>query len=60
MEATFEYVPPDIFNLTDAYPGVLIPLTVTRRDTREVVALNAEERTQVFQAAAEYAGGITF
>lgn len=54
IEATFEYRFPQDFMLTEANPGVLIPLAVTRTDTRQPIELTEEERDAVYQRASEY------
>ena len=53
IEAVFEiYLPSGIFNES---PCALFPLSTTRTDTRETVALDPDERREVCEAALEKA-----
>ena len=55
IEATFEYRFPQDFSLVEACPGFLIPLSVTRTDTRQTIELTEEDRDEVYQRASDYA-----
>jgi hypothetical protein len=55
VEVVFEYIPGEDFTL-EVNPILLVPLSVTRSDTREPMVLTDDERRLVFQEAASYAG----
>ena len=55
MEAVFQYNTPDTFELTNLKPGVLMLLSVTRTDTRIPVTMTAQEQSEVYQLASDYA-----
>lgn len=51
IEAVFLLRFPDDYTITDATASVLMPLSVTRTDTREAVDLDRDEEETILRAA---------
>ena len=50
---------PEDFRLDNEHAKVLIPISVTRKDTREKLELKPKELERAHEAATEYVAGLT-
>jgi len=59
IEVVYELRYPEDFTLDNQHAKILIPLSATRRDTREPYSLTREEADAVHQVASAYAAELT-